>query len=322
MHNSLRMNKNWTQRTLIASLSVGLALTSNLAQAAIYDRKGNKLPDTEVNSSDVNWELLSADQGKKYNGIGILEKENEGFCTAFLINTGGDSNAPAYAVTNGHCSIIPNFPEAAEIITNKSSDMVFKLNYFVNNKSNVRLVDVRQIVYATMKGTDITVLELNTTFKQLVKEGFTPLTIDSAPASFGESVQVVGVPGNGVQPSLRYLHKAVCETGQSVNLNEDVYQWKNSVRHRCSTVGGMSGSPMISLNTNKVVAIVNTGVDDEALTQPECSWNRPCEISGNGSISTLPQENYAQRVNAIPSCFDHRGIFNLNIVSCSLEKPN
>lgn len=316
------MHKNWTHKTLIAFLGVGLALASNLAQAAIYDRKGNKLPDTEVNSPEVNWELLSAEPGEKYNGIGLLDKENEGFCTAFFINTHGDSNSPAYAVTNGHCAIIPNFPEAEEIITNKPSDMIFKLNYFVNNKSQVRPVGIKQIVYATMKGTDITVLELNTTFKQLVKEGFTPLTIDSDPASFGEPVQVVGVPGNGVNPSRRYLHKAVCETGQSVNLNEDVYRWKNSVRHRCSTVGGMSGSPMISLNTNRVVAIVNTGVDDEALTQPECSWNRPCEISSNGSISTFPQENYAQRVNAIPSCFDHRGIFNLNTVSCSLEKPN
>jgi hypothetical protein len=31
-----------------------------------------------------------------------------------------------------------------------------------------------------MKGTDITILELDTTFKQLVKEGFTPLNIDGS----------------------------------------------------------------------------------------------------------------------------------------------
>jgi V8-like Glu-specific endopeptidase len=172
-----------------------------------------------------------------------------------------------------------------------------------------------------MKGTDVTIIELNTTFKQLVKEGFTPLNIDPLPPTLREPVQVIGVPGTGVKSSLRYLHKAVCETGQSVNVNEDVYHWKNSVRHRCSTIGGMSGSPMISLKTNRVIAIVNTGVDDNALEQPECSWNRPCEVSGNGGISTFPEENYAQRVNAIPSCFDGKGVFNLNLSSCSLEKP-
>lgn len=312
---------NWTKKTLLASLGISMALISNLAQAAIYDRKGNKLPDEAVNSPAVDWELLEAQNSKSYNGVGIFEKAGDGFCTAFFLNTKGDDNAPAYAVTNGHCAVLPEFPKATEIITNRPSELVFKLNYFVNSKSFVRTIPVRQIVYATMKGTDITVFELDTTFKKLVKAGFTPLEIDPRPASFGEPVKVIGIPGTGVQRSRRYLHKAVCETGQSVNLIEDVYQWQNSVRHRCSTIGGMSGSPMISQKTNRVVAIVNTGVNDDALAQPECSWNRPCEVSNNGKKLTLPEENYAQRVNAIPTCFDPKGVFNLNLAGCTLEKP-
>ncbi|MGC1395021.1 MAG: serine protease [Coleofasciculaceae cyanobacterium] len=308
-------------KKILAFLSISMALVANLAQAAIYDRKGNKLPDEAVNSSAVNWELLAAQNSKKYNGIGLFEKAGEGFCTAFFLNTKGDDNAPAYAVTNGHCAVLPKFPKATEIITNRPSELVFKLNYFVNSKSFVRTLPIRQIVYATMKGTDITVFELDTTFKQLVKAGFTPLEIDSVPPKIGEPVKVVGIPGSGVQRSLRYLHKAVCETGQSVNLNEDVYQWQNSVRHRCSTIGGMSGSPMISQKTNRVVAIVNTGVNDDALKEPECSWNRPCEVSNSGKKLTLPEENYAQRVDAIPTCFDQRGVFNLNLAGCKLEKP-
>lgn len=312
---------NWTKKTLLASLGISLALVSNLAQAAIYDRKGNKLPDEAVNSPVVDWELLEAQNNKKYNGVGLFEKAGEGFCTAFLFNTKGDDNAPAYAVTNGHCAVLPDFLKATEIITNRPSELVFKLNYFVNSKSLVHSVGVRQIVYATMKGTDITVFELNTTFKKLVKAGFTPLDIDLIPPNFGEPVKVVGIPGSGVNRSLRYLHKAVCETGESVNLNEDVYKWQNSVRHRCSTIGGMSGSPMISRKTNRVVAIVNTGVNDDALKQAECSWNRPCEVSSTGKVLTLPKENYAQRVNAIPTCFDQRGVFDLNLATCKLEKP-
>lgn len=308
-------------KKMLTFLSISMALVTNLAQAAIYDRKGNKLPDEAVNSSAVNWELLAAQNSKNYNGIGLFEKVGEGFCTAFFLNTKGDDNAPAYAVTNGHCAVLPEFPKATEIITNRPSELVFKLNYFVNSKSFVRTLPIRQIVYATMKGTDITVFELNTTFKQLVKAGFTPLEIDTLPASLGEPVKVVGIPGSGVQSSLRYLHKADCETGQSVNLNEDVYQWQNSVRHRCSTIGGMSGSPMISRKTNRVVAIVNTGVNDDAIKEPECSWNRPCEVSNSGKKLTLPDENYAQRVDAIPTCFDQKGVFNLNIASCKLEKP-
>jgi V8-like Glu-specific endopeptidase len=311
---------NWFKQTLLVSLGIGL-VGANLAQAAIYDRKGNKIPDEAVNSAAVDWELLSAQNSKSYNGVGLFDKAGEGFCTAFFLNTKGDDNAPAYAVTNGHCAILPKFLKATEIITNRPTDIVFKLNYFVNTKSKVKTIPIKKIVYATMKGTDITVFELNTTFKNLVKAGFTPLDIDTVPPNLGEPVKVIGIPGSGVQHSLRYLHKATCETGVAVDLNEDVYQWKNSVRHRCSTIGGMSGSPMISQKTNRVIGIVNTGVNDDALEQKECSWNRPCEVSGNGKKLTLPEENYAQRVDAIPTCFDHKGRFNLNLSSCRLEKP-
>ncbi len=312
--------KKWTLITICTALGLGLALTSNFSQAAIYDLNGNKLPDAEVNSAKVNWKLLKAQQGKKYNGVGLLNVEYLGFCTAFFLNTGGQKNAPAYALTNGHCSG-RDFPGANEIIVNRSPKLVLKLNYFFNEPDRIHPIGVKRVVYATMKNTDMAILELNTTFKQLVNEGFKPLTIERASARVGEPVEVIGIPGDGVQPSLMFLHEAVCKTGQSVNIQEDVYHWVQSIRNHCSLVGGMSGSPMISLQTHRIVGIVNTGVDDKALAQPECSLDRPCEISKNGSIATFPNENYAQRVNNIPSCFDKNGIFNLYQQSCRLEKP-
>jgi V8-like Glu-specific endopeptidase len=315
------MGKTWARKTLLAFLGLGLALGSNSAQAAIYDKNGNKIPDAEVNSSEVNWELLSAEQGRTYNGVGSLENQEKGFCTAFFLNTGGEGNAPAYAITNGHCYGISFFPTSKEIIVNRSSSMVLKFNYFVNEETRVRPVLVRRVVYATLKNTDIAILELDTTFKQLVREGFTPLNMDSVPPTVGEPVQVIGIPVSGVNPSLSFLHKVVCEVGDTVSIREDVYQLDTSIRHHCSVVGGMSGSPMISFKSNQVVAIVNTAVNDEALTQPECSLNRPCELSNDGKVATFPKENYAQRVNNVLSCFDQKGIFNLNLSSCNLEKP-
>ncbi|HAJ63176.1 MAG TPA: serine protease, partial [Cyanobacteria bacterium UBA8543] len=315
------MRKTWIKTILLAILGLGLALLSNWAQAAIYDRSGNKIPDADVNSSQVNWELLSAEKSRKYNGIGLLEQESEGFCTAFFLNTGGDDNAPAYAVTNGHCADIHTEPAAKEILINRPSNKVFKLNYFVNAKSSVRPVHVRQVVYATMKSTDISILELDTTFNQLVKEGFTPWKIAEVPPSIGEPIEVIGIPMTGVKSSLSYLHRTNCQVGQVVNLREGVYHWEQAIRTRCSVVGGMSGSPVVSLRSNQVVAIANTGVDDKALKQPECSKNRPCELFNDGRVATFPKENYAQRVYPIPSCFDKKGIFNLNLPSCGLEKP-
>lgn len=315
------MRKTWAQTSLLVFLGLGLALSTNWAQAAIFDRSGNRLPDNDVNSSQVNWELLSANKGRKYNGVGRLEHRFNGFCTAFFIDTNGDKKAPAYALTNGHCYDGINFPSPQEILINQPSNLVFKLNYFKDERVRARPVPVRRVVYATMKGTDITILELGTTYKQLVKEGFTPLKIAEVSPPVGEPVEVVGIPMRGVEPARSFLHRAVCQIGESVNVREDVYQWEQSIRNRCSVVGGMSGSPIVSLKSNQVVAIANTGVDDEAMKQPECSINRPCEVSRDGRVTTFPKENYAQRVSDIPSCFDRKGIFNLNLLSCRLEKP-
>lgn len=315
------MRKTWAKTSLLVFLGLGLALSTNWAQAAIFDRSGNRLPDNDVNSSQVNWELLSANKGRKYNGVGRLEHRFNGFCTAFFIDTNGDKKAPAYALTNGHCYDGINFPSPQEILINQPSNLVFKLNYFKDERVRARPVPVRRVVYATMKGTDITILELGTTYKQLVKEGFTPLKIAEVSPPVGEPVEVVGIPMRGVEPARSFLHRAVCQIGESVNVREDVYQWEQSIRNRCSVVGGMSGSPIVSLKSNQVVAIANTGVDDEAMKQPECSINRPCEVSSDGRVTTFPKENYAQRVSDIPSCFDRKGIFNLNLLSCRLEKP-
>jgi hypothetical protein len=315
------MRKTGLKNILLAALSLGLALVANVAQAVIFDRNGNKLPDAEVNSSKVNWEVLSVEKGRNYNGIGLLEQSSYGICTAFFVDTQGSEQAPAYAITNGHCYDGSTFPSPQEILINQPSNLIFKLNYFKDGIKRVRPVRVQRIVYATMRRTDITVLELDTSFKQLVKEGFTPLKIEQVPAPVGEPVEIIGIPLSGMEPSRSFLHRAVCEVGQSVNLREDVYQWEKSIRNRCSLVGGMSGSPVVSLRSNRVVAIANTGVDDKALSQPECSLNRPCEISRDGRVTTLAQENYAQRVSDIPSCFDIRGIFNLNLPACRLEKP-
>lgn len=316
------MGKTWQQKILLALIGLGLSLVSSLAKAAVYDRNGNKLPDAKRNSLEVNWELLYSEQGKKYNGVGIIGYESDGFCTAFFLNTGGNDNAPAYAITNGHCYDGMGFPNAQEIIINKPSSLVFKLNYFENTKNSVRPVRVRQVVYATMKGTDLAILELDSTFKQLVKEGFTPLMIDDIPPSEGEHIKVIGIPMSQILPTRRFLHRAVCQVGKSVNLREDVYQWEEVIRHRCSALGGMSGSPIISLKTNRVVGIHNTSVTDRALIRPECAEDRPCEIGSDGKVATFSQENYAQRVSDIPSCFDGKGIFNLNLAFCKLEKPN
>jgi V8-like Glu-specific endopeptidase len=306
---------------LVLAIGTSGYLPNASVDAAIFDRTGRKLPDREVNSDRVNWQMLSAATGRQYNGIGSIDVEY-GVCTGFFISTGNHPTAPAYVLTNGHCQgTMSDLPKESEITIDRPSKTNFIVNYFHDFKAERLTIPVKRMVYGTMKNNDIAILELTKTQQELINAGITPLTISERPAQVGEPILVVGIPSAGVKEKLSFLHAATCQTGESVNLKEDVYNWKNSIRHHCSIVGGMSGSPMISLKTNRVVGIINTGVNDNAAKQPQCSLNRPCEIGTNGVIQTFERENYGQLVDRIPTCFDRDGRFNLRQSQCQLERP-
>lgn len=289
--------------------------------AAIFDRTGQKIPDREVNSDRVNWQMLSTAAGRQYNGIGLIEVDY-GVCTGFLISTGKHLTAPAYVLTNGHCQgLTGELPNNREIAIDRPSNTNFVVNYFHDFKSERLSIPVKRMVYGTMKNNDIAILELTKTQGELINAGIVPLQIARKPARVGAPTLVIGIPSEGVNDRLNFLHATTCQMGELVNLKEDIYNWKKSIRHRCSIVGGMSGSPMISIETRQVVGIINTGVNDNAAKQPQCSLNRPCEIGKDGAVQTFDRENYGQLVDLIPTCFDRRGIFKLDRSTCKLERP-
>jgi Trypsin-like peptidase domain len=327
----------WRSRSLDTSLlkfgkniSIGMLLTigtssylsANIVQAAIFDRTGQKIPDREVNSDRVNWQMLSTAAGRKYNGVGLIDVDY-GTCTGFAISTGRNPNAPAYVLTNGHCQgNAGKLPDDREIMVDRSTKTQFTVNYFHDFKPDRLTVSVKRLVYGTMKNNDIAILELNITQRQLKNAGINALQIAPTPPVLGEPTIVVGIPSEGVKDERNYLHAVTCQVGELANVKEDIYNWQQSIRHKCSIVGGMSGSPMISLKTRQVVGIINTGVNDNAAKQPQCSLNRPCEVGKQGFVQTFPQENYGQLVYRIPACFDRRGIFDLDRPTCQLERPS
>ncbi|AFY94187.1 trypsin-like serine peptidase [Chamaesiphon minutus] len=305
---------------ILLTLGIGGYLADVTVNAAIFDRAGRKIPDREVNSDRVNWQLLSAITDRKYNGVGVIDT-NYGVCTGFAINS-GTLGAPAYVLTNGHCQgSSRKLPNEREILVDRSTKTNFIVNYFHDFKPQRATFAVKRMVYGTMKNNDIAILELKITQGELLKAGIVPLQLAPQPAAIGEPLIVVGIPSEGVKEELNFLHAATCKAGERANVKEDVYNWTQSIRHQCSIVGGMSGSPMISRLTQQVVGIINTGVNDSASNQPQCSLNRPCEVVKNNLVQTFPQENYGQLVDRIPTCFDRRGIFNLQQSSCQLERP-
>jgi hypothetical protein len=292
-------------------------------QTAIFDKDGKKLPDSEVNSSEVNWVLLSKAASERYRGMGHLLVGGFGGCSATLIDMGANhSDTPAYVLTNGHCMGMP-MPRPDQIIVDSPlKNFTMQFDFFVDSQDDVINVPVKRIVYGTMKGTDAAILELKTTVGQLLERGIRGYEISARHADQGEPAEMIGIPGNGVRRSTRFLRRSECKFMKHVPLmREGGYEWRNAVQHACSSVGGSSGSSMVSLVTGKIIAVNNTGVDDSALDEPECSMNRPCEVNSDGSVSTNADVNYAQSVHEIATCFTGNGKFSLNLPGCQLEKP-
>lgn len=292
-------------------------------EEVIFDHDGHKLPDSDVNSSSVAWSLLKLSESHAYSGIGLLDLGGGGGCSATFLDTGArNDNTPAYALTNGHCSG-GELLAHDEIALNRPvpRGMNLRLNYFVDAGSAIRVIPVRRILYATMFHTDVALLELDISFRDLVSEGFVPHAIDDKDPRAGIRVEMVGIPQSRISRGTRFIRRSTCEIGARADLREGGYVFRGAFRHGCSSVGGSSGTSMISLETKRIVAINNTGVNDNAMSEPECAINRPCEVARDGSIRTDINSNYAQRVTDFPSCFDERGVFDLGLRDCQLERP-
>ncbi len=306
--------------TVLVCAMAGVAFAP--AEEVVFDHDGNKLPDSEVNSGQVNWELLRISSSKAFNGVGLVDMGRGGGCTGTFLDTGALANAPAYVLSNGHC-VGPKLMGPGDILVDQpaSPGMNFRFNYFVDAGKNVRMVPIRRVVYATMHHTDIAIFELDATYAQLVSEGFVPHVIAAADPVAGTQVEMVGVPQNGVRRATRFVRRSTCRVGDRTNLKEGDYTFSGAFRHWCSSVGGSSGSPVIARQSGEIVAINNTGVDDSALAAPECSIDRPCEVAPDGSVTTDVKTNYAQKTSNIPTCVDRSGIFGVKVPGCRLEVP-
>jgi V8-like Glu-specific endopeptidase len=296
-------------------------------QAAVFDRRERKLSEVNLDPNRINWHILDSRQNRAYNGIGLIKIQDFTSCTGFFLQTHHNPSAPAYVVTNAHCiDLIDRLMGSNEIIVNRplfSSGrsvpaLTYTPNYFVRPEQNRRTYRIKKILYATMKNSDIAVLELPITQGELIRSGVAPITIARSVSSPGTPIEVVGIPGEVLAADRQYLHRAVCNLGPTVRVKEGDYTWPQALRNRCSVVGGMSGSPMMS--GGQAIGIINTGGGSDDLHNL-CSLNNPCEVAANGRPETTTNENYGQPLDRLPSCFTAQGIFSLAQPGCRLEKP-
>jgi S1-C subfamily serine protease len=287
---------------------------------------------------------------ERYSGVVSFARAG----TGFVLETHGQEDSPAYVLTNGHC--IDSYMSPREIRVDQEPtthrDAVFFFEFAASEppQHQTRTIAVSKIAYATMKGTDIALCELDATYGQIVGEwGIKAWEIDPRPGKAGEPVEVVGIPFVGLDPlaaclsRTTCLHRWACEIEKTVDLREgtmrsatsdsDSFFWYDEYRHnQCHIVVGFSGSPLISLSRGTVVGIANTGAGEAGQlpspfpggpveSQKDCSAGRPCEIGKDETSTLVEGSSYSSPVHALAGCFDEQGIFALELPTCGLEKP-
>jgi V8-like Glu-specific endopeptidase len=306
----------------------GVFSTNWSGSAAIFDQQGQRRSESPLDYAAIDWQMLN--ETAAYSGIGLIKIQQFSTCTGFLLNN--RSSAPAYVVTNAHCiDLISNLPGANEIIINRKirswskagAPLTFTPNYFAQVAHPRRSYEVQKVLYATMKNNDVALLELLPTQGAIAATGIVPLNLAPKPSPVGEKIAVVGVPGARVPFDRQFLHRSTCTLGATVPVQEGIYTWPQSLRNRCSVVGGMSGSPLLA--GGQVVGIINTSGAEVNLSHQRCLIDEPCEL--RPSPTQQPRwingnDNYGQLLTKITTCFNRQGIFDLFQPSCHLDKPD
>jgi hypothetical protein len=298
----------------------GVDLTSLATVGLVFDQTGSgtlMLADLEFvrpdNTIGAYSTLLenAAGQNDALKAVGRLFGRST--CTATFVDVGGGPDAPAYVLTNGHCA---QEWDGNAVFTGQPADtmrMVF--NFFQDTPNGTVEVPGRQVVYSTMKGRDLSIIELAATVGELRAQGITPLKPAAAAPDAPFAARVVGAPVTAVPAEIAYLRQEDCTVSGAADLFEFIWHFDDALRNSCQDIyGGSSGSPLFALGADDIVALINT-TNIGGVTP--CAAGVPCEATPDGT-RLVPNTSYAIPLAELVSCFTG-GRFDLALPGCPLD---
>ncbi|MGO4463539.1 trypsin-like peptidase domain-containing protein [Streptomyces sp. M-16] len=301
------------------TLAAGLLLGLSPAQAASpSSRSAVPKPAARVEQAPL-IDASSADGGRfRSSGrlIGGLSSSTP--CTATLVSAARPSpSAKALILTAGHC--VSDAMKTNEVTVGKPAPAGWSFTpaFFHDNPAEHRAFPVQSVAYATMKDTDVAVLELQATYLDLAQLRVVPRTVSAERPTAGQALLAAHAPRDGVAPDEQFLRLSTCtSTASPVAVHEFAWLWKDVTRTDCAGVsGGSSGGPVTTADGTQVVALLNTVATPGYLG---CGLGRPCEGSSSGLV--IPQDGtaYATPVDAVASCLDATGL-QLDRPGCRLD---
>ncbi|WP_437288901.1 trypsin-like peptidase domain-containing protein [Sorangium sp. So ce406] len=247
-------------------------------------------------------------------------------CTGFLIKTGDDVDAPAYALTAGRCVKFPlDTPMYFDVSVDEDPEgaLIFTFNYF-NDTPDDELVHAMgiRIAYVTMKGTDLALVELDHTVGELQALGIEPLPLADAPPAAGEPIELAVVPlqqDGGDYYTEPYVRRARCAEGdRRPDVIEHQWHWYDMHVNDCRGMGaGASGGPALD-RRGRVFGVFTTHFKSAGRVDP-CYLDYPCEVGDGKPERSVEGAGYVADVTAIAGCFDADGRFDLSAAGCALD---
>jgi len=235
-------------------------------------------------------------------------------CTGFIINH-GVSNAPAYLMTNGHCVELFDSTTVQHQVPVEGEA---RFSLFQDNLAGAVSVNINEISWASMRGTDIAILKTDQTLAQLKQQGFAAYTLAPLPKP-GTALSIMGVPVKDLPQDKWALRQVQCKAGQTTRLFEFVWIWDRAQAGDCTGIlPGHSGSPVFD-PAGQVVGIINTSTIG-AEAGGNCYLGKPCELRKTGVVA-IPNTSYWLAVDSVRGCFNAAGEFSLQQASCTLEQP-
>lgn len=231
-------------------------------------------------------------------------------CSGTLIRLKRGLDQPAVLLTNGHCAQ-RKFIDPDTAIANTPYDRS-DISLYYGAIEPEKVIPTR-VLYATMTDTDIALIELKSTYRELEAKGARIYELSDTDTDAKEETPVQLVSGF-------HKEKQLCTVSHIVDtLIEDVWTYRNAIAltDPCPIEGGWSGTPLMDPTTLKVVAILNSSNLQGGL----CTLENPCEVSRGGDRLAFRGRAYAQRTAGILACVNHDGEMAMNQPGCNLKKP-
>lgn len=229
-------------------------------------------------------------------------------CSGALVRLGRGPDQPAILLTNGHCARAKMI-DPDDALVNAPYERG-PISIYVGTETPVEVAATR-ILYATMTGTDLALIELRSTYRDLEAKGARVYEVAEDDAKVESSVQII---------SGYWKEKQLCAVSHVVeSLSEDAWTFKNAMalREPCPVQGGWSGTPLLDSTNSAIVGLISKSNATGGL----CTLDNPCEVLKGGERLAFHGRTYATRVSPVLDCLTRDGDLDLGRRSCKLQKP-